>query len=129
MSDRLSEAEALLHEALVDIIPFIVAVSDEDEEKVFDWTDRVRSFVRGARENPSRKPSKVQSVLIPTDRYTLRAARKWIKEHGFVDEGVDETERYYRFRQFEPTRHYAYRTISFGDSGIKAVIRVSKRPR
>lgn len=83
----------------------------------------------GGRENPERKPSKVQSVLIPKDRYTLREARKWIKEHKFVDKGVDETDRYYRFRQFAPTKHYAYRTIAFGQSGIKAVLRVSKKPR
>lgn len=82
-----------------------------------------------ARQNPERKPSKVQSVLIPKDRYTLREARKWIKEHKFVDKGVDETDRYYRFRQFAPTKHYAYRTIAFGQSGIKAVLRVSKQPR
>lgn len=82
-----------------------------------------------SRQNPERKPSKVQSVLIPKDRYTLREARKWIKEHKFVDKGVDETDRYYRFRQFAPTKHYAYRTIPFGQSGIKAVLRVSKQPR
>jgi hypothetical protein len=82
-----------------------------------------------ARENPERKSSKVQSVLIPKDSYTLSEARKWIKGHKFVDKGVDETDRYYRFRQFAPTKHYAYRTIAFGQSGIKAVLRVSKKPR
>lgn len=83
------------------------------------------------RHNPQRgrASSRVQSVLIPTDSFTLRQARKWIDEHGYDDYGVDETEQYYRFRQFDPDKRHGYRTIEFGDSGIKAVIQVPKKPR
>lgn len=83
-----------------------------------------RSNPRGARAS-----SKVQSVLIPTDSFTMRQARKWVDEHGYADHGVDETDQYYRFRQFDPDKRHGYRTIEFGDSGIKAVIQVPKKPR
>lgn len=81
------------------------------------------------RHNP-RKPSKVQSVIIPKDRFTKRQAQSWIAQHGFVDPGVDETDDYYRFRQMDPDRqHFKYRTIPFGDSGVQAVVRVSRLPQ
>lgn len=81
--------------------------------------------------NPgSRKPSTVQSVIIPKDRFTKRQARAWIAQHGFVDPGIDETADYYRFRQMDPDRqHFKYRTIPLGHSGVQAIVRVSRLPR
>lgn len=77
-----------------------------------------------------RKPSKVQSVIIPKARFTKRQARAWVAEHGFIDPGVDETDDYYRFRQMDPDQqHFKYRTIPFGDSGVLAVVRVSRLPQ
>lgn len=107
---------------------------DEFESHLLEAREHLMAAVetvhprRNPRHNP-RKPSEVQSVLIPTDSFTLRQARKWIDEHGFLDEGADETERYYRFRQLDPDKRHGYRTIEFGDSGIKAIIQVPKRRR
>lgn len=81
-------------------------------------------------EHTVRKPSKVQSVIVPKDRFTKRQAQAWVAEHGFIDPGVDETDDYYRFRQMDPDRqHFKYRTIPFGDSGVQAVVRVSRLPQ
>jgi hypothetical protein len=80
--------------------------------------------------------SEPQSILVPADVYTLAQAKRWVKHHGFKVSGFEEaSERtsrdgrgiYHRFRQFDPDRRHSYRTISFGDSGIMAVVEVPKR--
>jgi len=81
-------------------------------------------------ERTVRQPSEVQSILIPKASFTKRQAQAWVAEHGFIDPGVDETDDYYRFRQMDPDRqHFKYRTIPFGDSGVQAVVRVSRLPQ
>ncbi len=44
----------------------------------------------------------LQTILFPKDKFTLRQARAWLKEHEFSDSKVDETENSYRFRQQPP---------------------------
>jgi hypothetical protein len=80
----------------------------------------------GARENPSRelaeRPSmRVQSLLFPRDRWTKPKARAWLKEHGYKSRKVDETDRYYRFRQEDPDQFTVLRTKDFGEN-IKAIV-------
>lgn len=72
-------------------------------------------------------PSEVQSLLIPVDLMSLAQAKRWAKDHGYLVGRLDESERYYRFRQFDPSKRHGYRTIPFGDEGIMAVIQVPKR--
>jgi hypothetical protein len=67
------------------------------------------------------KASQVQSILIPRAKYTLEAARAWLKRHGYHDYKVDISETYYRFRQIDPGRFKDMRTKSL-PSGIKLII-------
>jgi hypothetical protein len=59
--------------------------------------------------------SKVQSVLIPKNKFTKSQAINYIKEH-FKYKKIDETKNYYRFRQFKPKKnsHYISKKISNG---------------
>jgi hypothetical protein len=64
-----------------------------------------------------------QSIIFPKDKYTVEEARKWLKNHGKSHGKVDTTDNYHRFRQFDPSEcSTTPKTISFGGSGIKAVI-------
>ncbi|MCX7611852.1 MAG: phage portal protein [Ignavibacterium sp.] len=66
---------------------------------------------------------KIQTLIFSKKYFTLEEAKKWIEEHGFVDNGVDETENSYRFRQRDPEDFdpESFRTITI-DTGIKAVV-------
>ena len=73
-------------------------------------------------EKASQKMS-VQSVLCSKKRFkTEKAAAKWVTDHGFKNNGVDETDEYYRYRQFPPgdCESGSDRTISL-TNGVKAV--------
>ena len=79
-----------------------------------------------ARENPAndlaeRDRMRVQSLLFPRDRWTKPEARTWLKEHGYKSRKVDETDRYYRFRQVDPDQFTVLRTKDFGEH-IKAIV-------
>jgi hypothetical protein len=82
-------------------------------------TKKVKRVKRGKKKRSSR----VQSVLLDRDYFTLKSAINWIKSHGFVHKKVDKTKRYYRFRQFNPRSDRSYRTISPKyKKGIKFII-------
>jgi len=83
------------------------------------------------------KSTEVQSVLFDRRRWTLTAARKWLREHKYKVPPADTTAEYHRFRQRPPFAFQkgTFRTISFGagrgelgarDLGIKAVIAVPR---
>jgi hypothetical protein len=77
--------------------------------------------------NP-RRASEVQSVLVPTDRFTARQAVKWVRDHGFRAAKIDTTDNYHRFRQFPPSKCHNYRTITLDSTdGVKAVLCVPRR--
>lgn len=80
---------------------------------------------------PGRAATKVQSVLIPVDKFSKAEARKWCTDHDFKAGAPDETENFYRFRQFAPGKCSSDpRTITLDkDNGIKAVICQTKRCR
>jgi LysM repeat protein len=61
-----------------------------------------------------RKPMKVQALIFPKSRYTRKKAMSWARAHGYSARKVHATGRSYRIRQ--------HATISFGGSGIKAVV-------
>jgi len=44
----------------------------------------------------------VQSVIFNKKKYSPSEAMSWLMEHGFSFEKLHTTERYHRFRQFEP---------------------------
>jgi hypothetical protein len=47
---------------------------------------------------------RVQSVLIPVKKFSLKEATDWLLEHKYRLRKVDVTDEYYRFRQSEPSR-------------------------
>lgn len=73
---------------------------------------------KGVSERP---PMNVQSVLVPAS-WKAETALAWVEDHGFSAKKVDTTARFYRFRQQDPGKFKVLRTVSFGDSGVKAVV-------
>jgi Mor family transcriptional regulator len=76
-----------------------------------------------------RKSTEVQTVLFDKERWTVSAAKKWLRDHGYKTPSVDTTSEYHRFRQLPPSRFQngTFRTINFGkNTGIKSVIAVPK---
>ncbi len=65
----------------------------------------------------------VQSILFDKEKFTIEEAREWLKKHKYKDNGYDETDKYYRFRQRDPEDFIkdSFRTIQISD-GIKFVI-------
>lgn len=80
----------------------------------------------------NRKPSQaagtavIQSLVFDQATFTAEQARAWIAAHdGFVDNGVDETENTYRFRQYDPKWFSTFRTGQLTD-GIVAIYGIVK---
>lgn len=72
----------------------------------------------------------VQSLIFSKDYFTKRQAQAWVREHGYKQPKIDETERSYRFRQLSPKdfKKHSFRTITFGD-GVKAIIGIPMKKR
>lgn len=69
--------------------------------------------------------SKVQSIIFNKDKYSINDAKRWLREHKFKVEKVDETMDYYRFRQMAPDYTKQFRTINLGKTGdIKGIIEI-----
>lgn len=86
---------------------------------------RVRRWA-GFQEEWVTKP--VQTVIVSKEKYPERAdASKWVRDHDFRADKVDETEESYRYRQFDPGEctEGSERTIELTD-GVKAVICAKK---
>jgi len=64
---------------------------------------------------------KIQSVLVPKDKFTRSDAIKYIREH-FQYKKIDSTQRknFYSFRQFDPTENSKYFTKVL-DNGVELV--------
>lgn len=50
----------------------------------------------------------IQTILIPTDKFSLEKAIKWMKDNKYKHSKVDVTEHFYRFRQTLPVGHKYY---------------------
>ncbi len=68
-------------------------------------------------------PTVIQTIMFKKQYWTLKRAKSWLKEHDYTNSGVDETDKYYRFRQIDPSEFdkSSFRTISFKPS-VKAVV-------
>ena len=62
----------------------------------------------------------LQTILIPTDKFNLMKARKWLKDNNHSYHKIDVTQNFYRFRQIDPTPGNSYYTVSLPD-GIDLV--------
>lgn len=93
---------------------------------ISNWkNNRVGNIVENYETNINNKAKGlvIQTLIFYKEYFTLEEAKKWIKEHGFVDNGYDETENTYRFRQRDPEDFIqdSFRTITI-TTGIKAVV-------
>jgi len=62
-----------------------------------------------------------QSLIFDKAKFDMDGAKAWIKEQdGFGDYGSDETEKSYRFRQYDPEYFDSFKTGSITD-GVSAV--------
>jgi len=50
----------------------------------------------------------IQSVLFDKHLWSQEQARKYLIKHGLKDNGVDETENFFRYRQEEPPKDSRY---------------------
>lgn len=69
----------------------------------------------------------IQSILIPTTKYSVEEASNWIVKNGYILRKIHQTKDYYRFRQHTPKyckeRNCAdVKTISIGNDGIKFIV-------
>ena len=56
----------------------------------------------------------IQSILFDKQKYTKQRALRWLKKHNMYSKVLDKTEKYYRFRQYNPNKKFLYRTIKIG---------------
>ncbi|MDD3493517.1 MAG: phage portal protein, partial [Candidatus Thermoplasmatota archaeon] len=69
----------------------------------------------------------VQSVLCPKDKFkSAEEAAAWCREHGFKTDKLDETDDFYRYRQFQPElcEDGSFRTMRLGDKAKAVVCRI-----
>lgn len=69
----------------------------------------------------------VQSVHLSKEHFEdIEHAKKWIAEHHYKHQDVDETPNEYRFRQMSPklveTGHYRPKSVKIGDAGYLIVL-------
>jgi serine protease inhibitor len=57
----------------------------------------------------------LQTILIPKDKYSLREAKKWLKEHSKANSYIRETTNYYRAMQTPPIIGSNYHTSTLSN--------------
>jgi hypothetical protein len=82
-----------------------------------------------------KESTEIQTILFDREKWSITAAKKWLKAHKKIVPAVDTTKEYHRFRQKPPFafKKGTFRTIHLGakNKGIKAVVavpRVQKNP-
>jgi hypothetical protein len=74
-------------------------------------------------------PARIQTLLFDRRLFSVREAKDWANRHGFRYGDVEETEKYIRLRQFDPSRcapgTYGQREIKLG---VRAVFCGQKNP-
>ena len=64
---------------------------------------------------------KVQSVLVPRNKFSLGKAKEWVHSHNYRVHKVDVTSNYFRFRQVNPSSLSDYHMKNLPD-GVKLVL-------
>lgn len=77
-----------------------------------------------------KRATEVQTFLFDKTKWTVTAAKRWLKDHNKKVPAVDTTADYHRFRQSPPFNFVkgTFRTITIGakSKGIKAVVAVPR---
>jgi hypothetical protein len=69
----------------------------------------------------------IQSIIIPTNKYSVEYATDWVVNNGYKLRKIHQTKDYYRFRQHTPKyckerNCNDVKTISIGNDGIKFIV-------
>jgi hypothetical protein len=64
------------------------------------------------------RSQKLQTILIPKSKMSMKKAEKWILDHNFIFKKIDITSNYYRFRQFRPKKNAIYHSITLPNGVI-----------
>jgi len=64
--------------------------------------------------------SHVQSLLFPTERFTVDQAKAWAERHNWKFGDVDVKEEFIHLRQEDPAGFKRMRTVHLGGSGVQA---------
>jgi len=67
--------------------------------------------------------NKVQSVIFPKSEFSQAMAVRWLASHNYDHQKHDVTDRFHRFRQFDPVPGAKYHTVKLGND-IELVISV-----
>lgn len=79
------------------------------------------------REGPAK--THVQSVLFNKDKWTPVKAKTWLSSHKMKHDGMDETDKYLRYRQYNPdASRFSYRTETVG-KGITFIYGFPKKTK
>jgi hypothetical protein len=70
---------------------------------------------------------RIQSVLFTRERWNTDSAIVWLRRHQLRSTKVDVTDRFLRFRQYDPQPGERYRTITL-DGGIEMIVCVARGP-
>ncbi len=66
--------------------------------------------------------AELQSVVFQKDKWTIPAARKWLREHNIKPiKDVDETTNTYRFRTTDPKKYIDFRTKTTPDNVLLVI--------
>jgi hypothetical protein len=57
----------------------------------------------------SKSPSQVQSIVFDKSEFTIKQAKKWLKQHNYKISNLDKTETTLRFRQEDPDNYNDFR--------------------
>jgi hypothetical protein len=68
-----------------------------------------------------KSPSQVQSIVFDKSEWTIKKAKKWLKEHNYKVSKVDKTETTLRFRQEDPNNYTEFRVKTL-PGGIMLVL-------
>ena len=84
---------------------------------------------RSTWDRPDRKGSVIQSVLFDRSVWSVRDAKRWLRDHSFAAPKVDRTPNTYRFRQHTPGLFHrdSFRTIALGkNTSIQAIVAIPR---
>jgi hypothetical protein len=65
---------------------------------------------------------RVQSLMFPTDRFTVAGAKAWAAKHKWKHDDVDVKADFIHLRQEDPSHFSRIRTQFLGGSGVEARI-------
>jgi len=80
----------------------------------------------------------VQSVVFDSNKWSIRAANKWLEEHKFKHNDIDVRGDQIRYRQFEPAssssrsrtkKAATYRTFHTKKPGVDFILEYNGKPK